>query len=174
MVSIRALRSDDNREGFRSGNDDLDRFFRRYAASNQFVEHIGATYLAVDDGGKILGFVTLAGATISADAFPSTRKRRLPGYPLSALRLARLAVSIDAQRKGIGTLLVRYVFAHALEMAARIGCIGVLVDAKPGAINFYERLGFEPQTSVEGQVAARPEPTPMFLHISTIRAAIGG
>jgi hypothetical protein len=59
-------------------------------------------------------------------------------------------------------------------MAARIGCIGVLVDAKSGAINFYERLGFEPQAPVEGQVAAHPEPMPMFLHISTIRAAIGG
>jgi GNAT superfamily N-acetyltransferase len=174
MVSIRALRADDPRSGFRSGNSDLDRFFHRHAASNQFVEHIGATYVAVDDRDAILGFVTLAGATISADSFPSTRKRRLPSYPLSALRLARLAVGIAAQSRGIGTLLVRYAFAQALEQSARVGCIGVLVDAKPGAIRFYERLGFELQEAVEGQIASHPEPVPMFLHISTIKAAIGG
>src|SRR6516165_9271505 len=98
MVSIRLLRQEDNRRDFRSGNEDLDRFFYRFAASNQFVEHIGSTYVAVGEGETILGFVTLAGATIQADSFASSRKRRLPKYPLSALRLARLAVSLDARK----------------------------------------------------------------------------
>jgi len=172
MVSIRALRQEDDRATFHSGNEDLDRFFRKYAAANQFSEHIGTTYVAVEDGGKILGFVTLAGAAISADSFPSTRIRRLPAYPLPALRLARLAVSADTRKRGIGSLLIRYAFAQALEQTARVGCIGVVVDAKPEAVHFYERLGFERQETLEGKIPSRPEPLPMFLHISTIKAAI--
>lgn len=172
MVSIRALREDDPRSGFRSGNEDLDRFFHRHAASNQFIEHIGSTYVAVDERGTLLGFVTLAAATISADAFPSTRKRRLPSYPLPALRLARLAVALEAQERGIGTLLIRYVFAQALEQANRTGCVGVLVDAKPDAVAFYERLGFEPQDAVEGRLTSHPEPVPLFLPHAMIVAAL--
>ena len=172
MVSIRALREDDPRSGFRSGNEDLDRFFHRHAASNQFIEHIGSTYVAVDERGTLLGFVTLAAATISADAFPSTRKRRLPSYPLPALRLARLAVALEAQERGIGTLLIRYVFAQALEQANRTGCVGVLVDAKPDAVPFYEKYGFIAVDAVEGRSEARPAPTPMFLATRAIRMGL--
>lgn len=173
MVSIRALRPEDDRGGFRSGDEDLDRFFHRYAASNQFSEHIGVTYLAIEDNGRILGYVTIAGGTIGADSFPSTRRKRLPRYPLPVLRLARLAVSKEAQKKGVGTTLIRYVFAQALEQSAKVGCIGVVVDAKPGTIPFYERLGFERQEAVEGELATRPETLPMFLSIATIKTAIG-
>jgi len=174
MVSIRALRHEDNRGEFRSGQEDLDRFFHRHAASNQFAEHIGTTYVAVEDDGRILGFVTVSGATITADATAATRKRRLPSYQLPALRLARLAMASGVQKKGIGSLLVRYTFALALEQTARVGCIGVLVDAKPNAVAFYTRLGFEAMDTLEGAGIAYPAPTPMFLYISTIRAAIAG
>jgi predicted N-acetyltransferase YhbS len=174
MVSIRALLPEDNRGEFRSGNDDLDRFFHRHAASNQFAEHIGTTYVAAADDGRILGFVTVAGASIKADSTATTRKRRLPSYQLPALRLARLAVGAGVQKKGIGSLLVRYTFALALEQAARVGCIGVLVDAKPESVDFYTRLGFEPVDAVEGTALSHPETTPVFLNISTIKAAIGG
>jgi predicted N-acetyltransferase YhbS len=89
------------------------------------------------------------------------------------LRLARLAVSKEAQKRGIGTTLIRYVFAQALEKSLKIGCIGVVVDAKPSAVPFYERLGFERQEAVEGQLPTRPEPLPMFLSIALIKAGIG-
>src|SRR5436190_6961888 len=174
MVSIRALLPEDNRNEFRSGSDELDRFVHRHAASNQFAEHIGTTYVAVGDDGRILGFVTVAGAAIEADANAATRKRRLPSYQLPALRLARLAVSAGAQKKGIGSILVRYTFALALEQASRVGCIGVLVDAKPEAVDFYSRLGFEQMDALEGAIRSHPATTPMFLHISTIKAAIAG
>jgi len=51
------------------------------------------------------------------------------------------------------------------------GCIGILVDAKAGAISFYERLGFICLTAVEGASDIRPAPTPLFLSIQKIRAA---
>src|SRR5260221_14429060 len=103
MVSIRALRPEDDRSGFHSGNDDLDRFFHRYAALNQFAEHIGVTYVAVDEADRILGYGTIAGGSLVADSFPSTRRRRLPRYSLPILRLARFGVAKQAHKKGSGT-----------------------------------------------------------------------
>jgi hypothetical protein len=61
---------------------------------------------------------------------------------------------------------------HALHLARRtaveIGCVGVVVDAKPAARGFYLRYGFEPLSVVEGALLDRPEPTPMFLPLSAI------
>ena len=173
MISLRALRETDDVKAFRSGNEDLDRFFHRYAARNQFVEHIGATYVALD-GDAIAGFVTVAPASIKADEFPTVRARKLPRYPLPVLRLGRMAVDRSRRGKGIGTQLLRYVFLLALQMADTYGCAGVVVDAKPEAVAFYARFDFEAQDPIEGQAVDRPAPIPLFLHIETIRKAIGG
>ncbi len=171
MVSIRALRPEDDRSAFRSGNEDLDRFFRSHAGTNPFAEHIGTTYVALDDAGRILGYATLAASSVRSESFPSTRARKLPAYPLPALRLARLAVTRESRRQGIGTLLLRYAFTLALELAVKVGCVGVIVDAKPESVGFYERLGFERTDVLQGQSAARPAPLAILLWIGTIKKA---
>lgn len=173
MASIRALSAADDRSTFRSGNEDLDRFFRRYAAINQLVHHIGVTYVAVERD-RILGFATLAPATLQGEDFPSTRAKKLPQYPLPALRLARLAVETEFQGKGIGTALLRYAFSVALEMSARLGCVGILVDAKPTAVAYYAEFGFERKAAAMGQGGERPEPLLMFLPLDRVRDAVRG
>lgn len=49
IVSVRRLRSSDDRSGFRSGQVDLDRFFVRFAGQNQFRHHVGTTYVGVSE-----------------------------------------------------------------------------------------------------------------------------
>jgi len=39
-IEIRSLAPADERERFRSGNEDLDRFFYRFAGQNQFRHHV--------------------------------------------------------------------------------------------------------------------------------------
>ena len=53
-------------------------------------------------------------------------------------------------------------------MSGEFGCVGVLVDAKSGAIDFYRNLGFESIDALEGALGERPEPVPMFLPLSAI------
>jgi hypothetical protein len=53
-------------------------------------------------------------------------------------------------------------------MVESVGCLGVVVDAKPDAVRFYERYGFEPLDVVEGSLNGRPEPLPMFLPLVSI------
>ena len=66
MIEIRALREQDDRGSFRSGDEDLDRFFRQFAGQNQFRHHLGVTYVAVD-GQNILGFATVSAAHVEID-----------------------------------------------------------------------------------------------------------
>ena len=61
----------------------------------------------------------------------------------------------------------------ARRMADEIGCIGVVVDAKPDAVPFYERLGFFRLHALGGQLGDRPEPLPMFLEIGAIPKPAG-
>jgi len=55
-------------------------------------------------------------------------------------------------------------------LASDFGCIGVVVDAKPQAITFYQRYGFTEMDVVQGKLEDRPEPMPMFLAIGAIPA----
>jgi GNAT superfamily N-acetyltransferase len=170
-VRVRRLEPRDDRSGFRSGSIDLDRFFQRYAGQNQFRHHIGTTYVAVQ-GDHIVGFVTVSSGEMVAEKLTANLRRRLPAYPLPVLRLARLAVDERFQGHGIGRLLLRAMLVLALEMRDRVGCIGVVVDAKPDAVAFYSDLGFKPIDLISGALGDRPEPVAMFLPIRQIASAI--
>jgi len=169
-VEIRRLRAGDDRSRFRSGDLDLDRFFRSYAGQNQFRHHVGVTYVAVD-AGEVLGYLTVAPGGIEIDDLPAGLQGGLPRYPLPALRLARLAVDSKVRGRGLGEQLLRFALGLALTMAEDYGCVGVAVDAKLGAEAFYARYGFRAIDVVEGLSDARPRPTPMFLPTSEILAA---
>lgn len=172
MIEIRALREGDDRTQFQSGEPDLDRFFQKFAGQNQFRHYVGVTYVAVDDR-RILGFATVSPGHVEIEGLPPAAQRKLPRYPLPVLRLARLAVDRSARGKGLGAELLRFVFDLVLRMANDYGCVGVIVDAKPDAVDFYAKYGFIPVEAVEGHADARPQQTPMFLATRAITEARG-
>jgi GNAT superfamily N-acetyltransferase len=171
-MEIRALRASDDRSAFHCGDEALDRFFIRYAGQNQFRQHVGVTYVAVVDG-RVLGFATVAARHVEIEELPERARKRLPRYPIPALGLARLAVDESAQSVGVGVQLLRFVLKLASRMADEVGCAAVVVDAKPGAVDFYAKYGFMAFQSLEGQSDARPQPTAMYLMMADIKAATG-
>lgn len=64
-----------------------------------------------------------------------------------------------------------FVLELAAKMAEEVGCAGVVVDAKPGALDFYAKYGFVPFEPLEGDSDARPRPTAMWLPIEAIKKA---
>lgn len=168
---VRRLEPDDDRSLFHSGNVDLDRFFERYAGQNQFRHHIGTTYVAINRAGIIAGFATVTASEIAPEAVVPSKRKRLPKYPVPVLRLARLAVDEQAKGKGVGGLLLRAVLTLAKQMADDFGCVGVLVDAKPVSVAFYEKLGFRRVVGVAGELGDRPLPVPMFLELGQLPEA---
>ncbi len=170
-MEIRALRPSDNRSVFQSGDEALDRFFHRYAGQNQFRHYLGVTYVAVE-GDRILGFATVAARHVDIEDLPERTRKKLPHYPVPALGLARLAVDKSGRSAGIGGQLLGYVLELAWKMASEVGCTGVVVDAKPGAIDFYAKYGFKPIEPIEGASDVRPQPTPMWLGMNAIKRSL--
>lgn len=168
IVSVRRLRSTDDRSGFRSGQVDLDRFFLRFAGQNQFRHHLGTTYVAVNEDDLIVGFATVSASQIEVEDVPLAKTKRLPHYPLPVLRLARLATHEDFHGAGVGAMLLRAVFVLAHQMARDYGCVGVLVDAKAEAVEYYKRFGFFELDTLRGELGDRPAPTIMFLELGAI------
>jgi len=124
--------------------------------------------VAIDSAGVIAGFATVSASEISPDAMPLAKRKDLPRYRLSVLRLARLAVDERFQGQGVGSLLLRAILALASRMAEDVGCVGVVVDAKPDAVAFYEKLGFVRLDAVAGELGERPQPLPMFLELGQL------
>lgn len=170
---IRPLERSDIREGFSCGEPELDRFLERYAWQNQRRYHLGVTYVAVDDATRrVLGYFTLAAASVSPDGSVAPAPG---GYEeLPAIRIARLAVDRRMQGIGLGSELLRAACTIALAESERVGCAGLIVDALPEAIGFYEQFGFKPMGVVSGAGAMRPRPTLMWLGATELRAAASG
>jgi len=91
----------------------------------------------------------------------------MSGAPV--LSLARLATDERDRGQGIGGMLLAHVFVLAAKMADELGCVGVVVDSKAGALSFYEKYGFKPRPVVTEVADA---PTPLFLKIATIKKAL--
>ncbi len=52
------------------------------------------------------------------------------------------AVDATAHSQGLVAQLLRFVLKLAIKMSREVGCAGVVVDAKPSAIDFYANYGF--------------------------------
>ena len=127
---------------------------------------MGGVQVAVA-GDEVIGFASSIADQIDAADLPVPPRRGLPrGVPV--LRLTRLGVAVEVHQRGIGKRLMRKTFEQALALREEHGCSGVVVDAKPEAVTYYEQYGFEP-FEVETKAASTIQ---MFLPIGTIEAAL--
>ena len=92
----------------------------------------------------------------------------MPPYPLPVLRVGRLAVGEIDRGRGLGRALLRFCIELAEKMRDELGCVGVVVDAKPGVVEYYRRLGFTPVDDEEGSAAIIPRPTILFLPLASV------
>lgn len=168
-VLIRRLEEFDQVEAFDCGDDPLNNYLKRHAWANQQKSSIGVTYVAIDEGAPrtVLGYFTLATASVPRDAFPRKYVRGLPPYDLPLILLARLAVDRRFSGKGLGHALISEAFKIALRVADDVGCRCIITDAYRERTDWYARYGFIP---LEG--AAETGPHRMFLDIRTLRLAL--
>jgi GNAT superfamily N-acetyltransferase len=168
-VLIRRLEEFDQVEAFDCGDDPLNHYLKRHAWANQQKSSIGVTYVAIDEGAPrtVLGYFTLATASVPRDAFPMKYVRGLPPYDLPLILLARLAVDRRFSGKGLGHALISEAFKIALRVADDVGCRCIITDAYRERTDWYARYGF---IALEG--SAETGPQRMFLDIRTLRLAL--
>ena len=73
------------------------------------------------------------------------------------------------QEASFFVLLMLTPYLLALKQKDSVGCIGVVVDAKKNAVDFYDKLGFKIiDHHIDGEIRGNPPPQPMFLPIKSI------
>ncbi|TBW11966.1 N-acetyltransferase [Azotobacter chroococcum subsp. isscasi] len=144
MIRTERLGKDTPRSGFDCGDAALDNFISRYALQQQS-RQLSRCYVALSREGRLAGFYTLSAASIAFEELPEDLGKRLPRYPLPAIRLGRFAVAREYQGQGLGRDMLAHALRRAVEAADIVGIAFVLVDAKhEHAARFYRRLGFVP------------------------------
>jgi GNAT superfamily N-acetyltransferase len=168
-VLIRRLEEHDEAGHFDCGDDRLNNYLKRHAWQNQEKSSIGVTYVAIDDAAPrgVVGYFTLATASVPREAFPKKYVRGLPPYDLPLILLARLAVDRRFSGKGLGHALISEAFKIALRVADDVGCRCIITDAYRDAIGWYARYGF---VALGGAAASGPQR--MYLDIRTVRMAL--
>ena len=132
-----------NCDAFDCGDDALNSYLRRYALQNH---RSGAarTYVATRDQ-RVVGYYTLAYGAVSHEEATTRTRSGLARHPIPVLVLARLAVDLCEQCKGIGKGLLKDALMRAMQAADIAGLRAVVVHAKDDAAGaFYLKFGFEP------------------------------
>jgi ribosomal protein S18 acetylase RimI-like enzyme len=129
-----------NRLGFSSGSEPLDRYLREQATQDMR-RRVSACFVALSEQ-RIVGYYTLASASLLLADLPANITKKLPRYPtLPTIRMGRLAVDQEFKGQGLGGALL----ADALGRACRseIAAYALMVDAKnETAVSFYQHHGF--------------------------------
>src|ERR1700682_4896970 len=168
-VVIRRLEEHDEVENFDCDDDALNNCLKRHAWTNQEKSSIGVSYAALDEDAPrtVLGYFTLAMASVPREAFPKKYVRGLPPYDLPLILLARLAVDRRFAGRGLGPALILEALRISFRVADEVGSRCIITDAYRDRVSWYARYGFVP---IEGAAAGGPQR--MFLDVRTIRAAL--
>lgn len=143
-VLIRRLEEQDEITLFDCGDEPLNNYLRRHAWANQQKSFIGVTYVAIDEGAPctVIGYFTLATASVPRESFPKNYVRGLPPYDLPLVLLARLAVDRRFTGKGLGHALISEAFKTALRVADDVGSRCIITDAYRNRVDWCARYGF--------------------------------
>jgi len=154
-----------DRKDFDCGAPDLNEYLARHARRNH--ESGGAkTFVAVSpaEPARILGFYSISPGAVEFARVPANLTRKLGRYEVPVFRLARLAVGLAVQGRGLGGDLLLAAGMRALAVSTEVGGVALAIDAKDaGAARWYERFGALPLLD---------DPLKLILPLRTIAEAI--
>lgn len=101
-----ALGAGHDRAAFNSGSPHMDRYLKEQATQDMR-RRMSACFVALNDAQRIVGFYTLASASLLLQDLPPETIEKLPRYPtVPAVRLGRLAVDLSFKVQGLGGALL--------------------------------------------------------------------
>jgi GNAT superfamily N-acetyltransferase len=114
---------------------------------------------------ELIGYYTLAFGAVEHEEAPARVRKGLARYPIPLMVLARLAVSSDWQRRGVGAALLKDAVLRTLQAAEIAGLRALAVHAKDDdARAFYERYAF---------IAAPTDPYHLLVLLRDIKTDLG-
>jgi len=143
-IIIEEITQQHNRKVFDCGVTELNQFLQKQARQKT-AKHISKTYVAYRDSAPtaILGYYTLTGYSVTTP--PAHKDYKKYPHPLSAVKLARLAVDRSQQGQGLGERLLIDAIFRTVLVAQQISVIGLFVDPMtPQVVSFYQQYDFLP------------------------------
>jgi GNAT superfamily N-acetyltransferase len=146
---------------FRSGQPELDAWFRHHAGQAQRRHGSARVWVLCDDdfhgGTRPVGYFALTAHMVDAAEVPSgLGKGQPPGLPVGAALLARLAIDEGYQGQGLGRRLLADAVRTVAAADDQVALPLLVVDAiDEGAARFYEHHGFRRFPSRERRLGAR-------------------
>lgn len=132
-------------DGFDCGVPSLDVWLINHALSAASAGS-ARTYVTVDaEQNRVVGYHSLTVALIEHESATVRTAKGMPGHPIPAVLLARLAVDRSVHGMGLGAWLLKDAMIRTVAAAEELGIRAMLVHALDEAARaFYLRFGFEP------------------------------
>ena len=132
-------------KAFDCGKPDMNSYLERFAAKNMGLKLsmtwvLPAEELVVEEKTSIAAYYTLASCTVSREEIPTDK--RLPGYPVPVVLLARLAVDQRFQGQRLGEKTLVSALRHSVTLTQRgLPAMGLILDVlDEEALAFYQRF----------------------------------
>lgn len=128
-------------EDFDCGKTALNEWLHRHARQAQGSG--SAKTFVVADGDRVVGYFSLTVGQVDTLEAPERIRKGMGQYPVPVVILARLAVSIHDQGKGIGFGMLQDAIRRTLLIAEQAGIRAMLTHPiDDEASSFYTRFGF--------------------------------
>lgn len=141
----------------------LNEFLQRHALGNQS-SGSARTFVVATTEMRVVGYYSLTAAAIDHSNAPERVRKGQPRHPIPAILMARFAVDVSVQGRGLGRALFRDALLRALTITDNLGARAFVVDAKDDeALRFYGRFNMMP---------APDDPRRLFLLFKDIQALL--
>lgn len=143
LAGPEALAARHHLEGFDCGKPALNDWLLRHARQAQ-ASGSAKTFVVVDEG-RVAGYYSLTVGQVDTLGAPERIRKGMGQYPIPVAILARMAVALDYQGRGIGVGLLQDAIRRTLAIAEQVGIRALLthpIDEE--AARFYGRFGFIP------------------------------
>ena len=144
----RLLEPDDVLQGFECRSDEQTEWLHRHARQANASGTARVIVVTQPDSANVVAYYAWCMAIIDVTDAPPRLRKGAGRYPQPVALLARLGVSAQHERRGLGAGLLTDVISRTAQLGRDIGCRGLLIHAEtPAARDFYLHLIPELQTS---------------------------
>jgi len=141
LIAPRLLNSSHRISHFDCGKPALNEWLVRHAGQAQ--SSGSARTFVVSDSDEIVGYYSLTVGEVDSIEAPMRIRKGMGQYPIPVVLLARLAVSLQHQGRGIGRGLLQDAVRRTLVIAEHAGIRALLAHPiDENASRFYLRFGF--------------------------------
>ena len=143
----------------------MNEFLKRHALASQGGGS-AKTFVTTEGRRRVVGYYSLTAAALRHEDVPERVRKGQPQHPVPAILMARFAVDLSAQGKGLGGHLFRDALLRSLNITENLGVRTFAVDVKDDdARRFYQRFDM---MFVPGK------PDKLFLLLKDIKKLLAG